>query len=342
MSEKTPTTWAIDRRSFVRRAGLGVALLAATPLALADLLPGGSARVLRRRRRPAMGSAARIVALHDDGAAADAAIDAAFAELERVERAMSIFRADSELVRVNRSTVRGAAAPCSAELFGLLERAQELMRLTEGAVDPTLLGLVNAWGFGAAGSGSSAARQQLARARAAVGRDALELDRRGGRVRLAGPEAGLDLGGIAKGYGVDRALETLRARGAVAGLVEAGGDVRVYGGEHLPEKGWRIGVADPTGAARIVDILSLRRGAVATSGSFDKVREIGGKRVSHLIDPRSGEPLPAAPHSTLVRAGDATTADALATAMHIEPKLIERARELGASAVVVGGAETVG
>ncbi|MAE72331.1 MAG: hypothetical protein CME06_17915 [Gemmatimonadetes bacterium] len=110
----------------------------------------------------------------------------------------------------------------------------------------------------------------------------------------------------------------------------------------MPEGGWRVGVADPAGAARVVEILTIESGAVATSGTFDNAREIDGQRVSHFIDPRAAEPLSAAPRSTLVRAADATLADSLATALHVEPKLIERAEQLGASKVFLDGRTVAG
>ncbi|MCK4602007.1 MAG: FAD:protein FMN transferase, partial [Phycisphaerae bacterium] len=123
--------------------------------------------------------------------------------------------------------------------------------------------------------------------------------------------ASLDLGGVAKGYGIDRAVEAMIQAGCRGGLIDVGGDIRCFG-----RSAWTVAVRDPFGRTEPVAVLRLRGGAVCTSGNYERYYEIAGRRYSHIIDPRTGRPVDFAPSVTVV-APAAMTADAWATALSV-------------------------
>jgi len=126
----------------------------------------------------------------------------------------------------------------------------------------------------------------------------------------------VDLGGIAKGYAADMALEELRCHGITAALVNAGGDIAVMG-KPPGQDAWRVGIQNPGRQnERLPDVIHLADGAVATSGNYERYAEIEGRRFSHIIDPRTGRPVERISSVTVV-AADAMRADALATAFSV-------------------------
>jgi FAD:protein FMN transferase len=145
---------------------------------------------------------------------------------------------------------------------------------------------------------------------------AVELGRRGGEhvVLFHAPEIGIDLGGIAKGYAVDRAVESLRSWGVSNALVTAGGDLYALG--HSPEGDpWQIGIQSPFDDGSLIATLPLEDGAIATSGDYQRYFEHGGRRYHHLLDPQTAEPHRGPVHSITVTASSCMTADAAATAI---------------------------
>ena len=243
-----------------------------------------------------------------------AQIDAA---LDEINRQMSPYRPDSEISRFNRA---GANEPVaiSEDFANVLSRALDLADSTGGAFDPTVGALVNLWGFGPDGLRHEApTADQIAAARATSGWRHL-------RVTLAGqlakdiPELRLDLGAIAKGFGVDRVAALLRERGFRNFLVEIGGETL---GEGLNASGvpWRVGVLKPDGSTDLHGVARLTGGrAIATSGDYRNFyRDENGLLQSHLIDPRTAAPVRHAVASVSVLADDCLTADALATALFV-------------------------
>jgi len=265
--------------------------------------------------RPEMGVPFRIVLYAPNVADAEAAAIAAFARIEQLNDILSDYDTDSELSRLSRTAGEGRAVPVNEDLWFVLTHSQEMAARSDGAFDITVGPVMNLW--------RKARREKklprpdsLTNARAAVGWRKLELDTRQQTAMLLVPDMKLDLGGIAKGYALDEALKTLRARGVTRALVTGGGDM--VAGEPPPgQKGWRIEVAplDVTNAppARFV---SLRNAALATSGDVFQHVEIDRRRYSHIVDPRTG--LGLTDHSLVtVIARDGTTADALATAVSV-------------------------
>jgi thiamine biosynthesis lipoprotein len=257
---------------------------------------------------PHMGTRFRIVLYAPDRAIANEAARAAFARVAALDRAMTDYAADSELMRLCRQA-GGPPSAVSEELFFVLSRAQEVSRRSGGAFDVTVGPVVRLW--------RRARRTQrlpdpleLARARELVGHQKVELDQKRHTVRLARPGMRLDLGGIAKGYAADEALEVLRHNGIRSALVAAGGDIAVSASPP-GTAGWRIGIAPPDDPERRPSrYLTLHDRAVSTSGDAEQYVEIDGTRYSHIVDPRTGIGLTGR-HSVTVVAPHGIMADSL-------------------------------
>lgn len=244
-------------------------------------------------------------------AQARAAADAAFTEIARVEARMSEWRPDSEIGRINAAA--GAPVAVSDETRALLKRALGLAEASGGAFDPSWAALRGIWRFA---SGDTRPKLPLkADLEAALARVDFRAVRIEGRaVRLAKPGMALGLGGIAKGYAIDRAAAVLRARGVERFIVDGGGDLYVAG--RKPDgRPWTIGVRHPRGPGLLAE-LPVTDAAVVSSGDYERFFELGGRRYHHIIDLRSGMPADRSVAVT-VRAPEATLADALATAIFV-------------------------
>lgn len=244
--------------------------------------------------------------------------------LDRVVAQMSTWEHDADISRYNRAPA-GSWHALPQPFLGVLRRALEIARDTGGACDPTVGPLVRQWGFGAYGDGGHVpAADALAEARRCVGWERVHVDDTGGRVLQPGGVE-LDLSGIAKGHGVDAAVEWLRDHGVAAALVEVGGELRGHG--HKPDgtpwqvlvEAWPEDGDDDTGdtSQPTPCILRLEDVAVATSGDHWHRFEYDGRLYSHTLDPRTGAPVDHAPAAVTVVATDALTADAWATALTV-------------------------
>lgn len=261
-----------------------------------------------------MGTRCSITLYAPNGSLATNAARAAFARVAALDRALTDYTDDSELVRLFKAPPR-APHPVSAELFEVLQRAQTISRLTDGAFDVTIGPLVQLW--------RRARRQRelpgsdaLALARPAVGHEKLQLDSRNRTVTLAADGMRLDLGGIAKGYAADQALAVLRQHAIRRAMVAVAGDIAV-GAPPPGRDGWHLGIAsvDARGG-EFTRIVSLRHAAISTSGDTEQFVEINGRRYSHIVDPHTGIGLTNRLGVTVV-ARDAATTDALATAVSV-------------------------
>lgn len=277
-----------------------------------------------------MGTSCRLVAVFEPGSSPSAAVealDAAESELRRVEALMSTWIDASEISQLN-------AAPAAVEMelsgdsLSVLRSAFEIFEASDGAFDVTARPLMMLW-RDAGESGVIPSAAEITVARDASRRLHFEL-REGGAIKRMG-SARVDLGGNAKGYGIDRALEAMRAAGATAGLVDVGGDLRVFGPGPGPDerdegrdgnaaglvpRGWIVDVTDPRQPGRILETHRIRDRAVCTSGNYARFTEIEGQRFSHIIDPRTGEPAVGVP-SVTVLANTALVADSWATALSV-------------------------
>ncbi len=260
-----------------------------------------------------MGTMADIAVVHGDRTRAQAAIDAAIAELQQVERWMTRFDPASDIGRANRTAAIEATAIAPAT-SAVIAAALGWAGASDGAFDPCLVRAIEVWDVG----NRSAPPPASAFARLAGRRlyRALDVDTWRGRpaVRFSDPDVGLDLGGIAKGYGVDRAVAALRQRGIEHAIVNVGGDLYAIGsgGDDEP---WRVGVRSPEHPDRIVATLAVRNQAIATSGSYLQYFESRGRRYHHLMDPDTAAPRTCAMQSLTISADSCMTADAAATAL---------------------------
>lgn len=260
-----------------------------------------------------MGTTYSVKIAHAADAPRDALHEAVHAAFDRVDRGMSLYRADSELARFNRH--RGGPFVMSAQMFEVLAAAQGVSELTRGAFDVTVAPLVASWGFGPDRRQAVPARATLAAQRGLVDYRALRLEPASRSIAKANAAVNADLNGIAKGYGVDLAARALDAHGIDNYLVEAGGELRARGVNASGEP-WRIGIEQPDAfpqRARFVAPLADR--AMATSGDYRIYVERDGARYCHEIDPARAAPIDHGLASVTVVAADCTRADALATAL---------------------------
>jgi thiamine biosynthesis lipoprotein len=294
----------LSRRAFLV---LGVGAFAVGALRLA---PGRQRLV--RRSLPMMGTLAEIAVCGAEPGRAHAAIDAAFAELRRTEALMTRFRADSDVGRANRLAFR-QAVEISPETAAVLEEALRWADASGGAFDPCLGAAAELWDVP-----NRREPPPHAEVRALAGRHlhrALDLERRGGaaRLRVGAPDARIDLGGIAKGWGVDRAVEALRRHGVQQAFVNVGGDLYALGRSEDGDP-WRVGVRRADDPARLATTLELSDAAVATSGDYFQYFEHRGRRYHHLLDPGTAAPRRSPDHSVTVVAATCVQADVAATA----------------------------
>lgn len=265
--------------------------------------------------QPQMGVAFRIVFYASDGEKARHAAEAAFNRIETLNGILSDYEFDSELSRLSRSSGSGTTMIVSDELWTLLSRSQDLFRSSSGAFDVTVGPCVNLWRR-ARRKRALPELELLNKTRARIGFQHVDLNTKTRSATLEIEKMRLDLGGIAKGYAADQALELLKELGFNRALVAADGDIRV--GDPPPDRdGWQVGVAaiDVEGAPP-VQIVLLKNAAISTSGDLSQRLEIDGTRYSHIVDPRTGIGL--TDHSLVtVIAPDSMTADSLATTVSV-------------------------
>lgn len=259
-----------------------------------------------------MGSTYRVKLIPPAGGIGDVQ-KAVHAALDAVDRRMSMFRTDSELSAFNRAGTGPFAM--SDELFEVFAAAQEVSRWSQGAFDITVAPLVQAWGFGTISRRAVPADAQLRGRRAAVDWRGLSLERASRTVAKASGATQADLGGIAKGYGVDAAAAALARHGVGHYLIDVGGEVRTRG-LNAQGEAWRIGIEEPDAMPqRARHVVPLSGLAMATSGDYRNYFEQDGRRYSHEIDPASGAPISHSLAAVTVVADDCLRADALATAL---------------------------
>ena len=237
-------------------------------------------------------------------------------QLDRVNNLMSTWVEDSDISRFNR--YRGQdSMEIDPHTVRVIQNAIDIAQKTDGALDPTLSPLIEIWGFGKKERDPEFPSDELiADTLAKVGLQHLQLS--GTRLGKAVPELTLNLGANAKGYGVDVVATFLESKGIDQYMVEVGGEVRTAAPASRKNP-WRIGISDPDNAATggLIRIAQLRNHALATSGDYRLFFEKDGVRYSHILDPKTGRPIPERITSVSVIAPDCMTADALATALMV-------------------------
>jgi thiamine biosynthesis lipoprotein len=261
-----------------------------------------------------MGVPFKIVLYAADESTANAAFQAAFAHVARLNSILSDYDPQSELTRLSQAAPMPRPVEVSLPLWTVLQRSQALAEQSDGAFDVTVGPLVRLWRRARRGK-QMPAPHRLADARAAVGYRLLRLDAEHRTVQLIKPGMRLDLGGIAMGYAVDETLRLLRGRGMARALVDASGDIAV--GDPPPDKpGWTIDVMPLSADGTPSRTVRLANAAVTTAGDAHQHVVLGGIRYSHIVDPRTGLGL-TDQVGVAVIAGDCLTADSLDTAASV-------------------------
>ena len=245
-----------------------------------------------------------------DDAGGTALLDMVMAEMRRVDAAFSPYRESSELSRLNREAPAGWVS-VSAELFELLDQSRRVSELTSGAFDVTYASIGRYYDYR---EGRLPPDEVRDAAVAAIDYHHIELDRAGRRVRYSRPEVYVDLGGIAKGHAVDRAVALLQARGVTQASVSAGGDSRILGDRR--GEPWNVGIRDPRRDGVMAVVLPLLDTAVSTSGDYERFFEADGVRYHHILDPAMGDSARDS-WSVTILGPEATLTDALSTSVFV-------------------------
>ncbi|RCS54446.1 FAD:protein FMN transferase [Bremerella cremea] len=260
-----------------------------------------------------MGTMVRIVADCDDAEIFQKATTAAFARIREIEQICSDYRNDSEVLILSAKSPTSQAVPVSDDLWYVLSQAQEVNQQSRGAFDVTVGPLTKEWRRFR--RRNQLDEDRIKAVRAAIGAKHLRLHPDKQAVSLAVANMRIDLGGIAKGYAIDAAIQVLSEHGITRALVDAGGDVGVSAAPR-GEPGWKVGIAGLDPKAPPILVTHLTHGAVATSGDAYQFLEHNGKRYSHILDPRTGYGV--AHRGTItVFAQNATQADAWASALSV-------------------------
>ena len=245
------------------------------------------------------------------GENADAAVDAAQAEIERLDAMLSTGNGDSEIAKLNVS----GTAELSVDAGYLVERALELYTETDGAFDIAIYPVMEAWGFPS--QNYQVPSEDVLQERLALA-DASKVSYDADSREISFSEAGMeiDLGGIAKGYTSARIMGIFRSYGITSGLVNLGGNVQVLGTKTDGSK-WRVAVQSPDDERDYLGVLSVSDKAVITSGGYERYFKQDGITYHHIIDPKTGYPAENGLKSVTIVSADGTLADGLSTSLFI-------------------------
>jgi len=269
---------------------------------------------LVERSRPSMGATLRLAAWTADEAGAEASFGEVFDEFERLENMMSVWRDGSDLLRLNRAA-GDHPVPVAPEMIEVLTQARQISDWTGGKFDVTFGALSGLWKFDQDQDNVVPDMTEVRRRLPLIDYRALEIDARAGTAFLARKGMSAHLGGIGKGYAMDRGIAILRNRGLRNFLIQAGGDMYVAGlKDHKP---WRLGIQDPRGPAdHPFAELDLSDGTFSTSGDYERFFIRNGRRYHHILDPATGEPSRGCRSVTIV-ANQAVLADGLSTGVFL-------------------------
>ena len=236
----------------------------------------------RSREEAIMGTRIYVELWTDDAAKGDSAIDAVMAEMRRIDELMSHYKPESQLSQIN---ARAAQEPVQVdpELFDLIKLSTHFSEITEGAFDITYASVGHLYDYPHHVKPTEA---QIKAALPGVNWRNLLLNAEHHTVRFEHQGMRIDLGGIGKGYAVDRGIAILQARGVQHALVTAGGDSRIMGDRM--GRPWMIGIRNPDDKQKVVIRIPLTDSAMSTSGDYERFFDEGGVRYHHIIDPRTG------------------------------------------------------
>jgi FAD:protein FMN transferase len=257
-----------------------------------------------------MGTEVSVELWHDDEAAGRRLVEDVLEEYRRIDRSMSTYRPDSEISQINAQAADRALA-VGDELLGLIARSLELSAASGGAFDITYESVGYLYDFRARRRPSDA---DVTARLAAVDYRHVEVDSESSTIRFLRPGVRVNLGGIAKGYAVERAATMLREQGVRHALLNAGGDTRVVGDRR--GEPWIVGIRHPRAADGVVTRLPLVDEAISTSGDYERFFEENGRRYHHILNPATGQPTEGILSVTVI-GPDATITDGLSTTLFV-------------------------
>lgn len=257
-----------------------------------------------------MGTEVSVYLWHEDAAEGRRLTEAVFDEAVRIDELMSTYKDSSQISEVNRHAAN-AAVIAGAELASLIQRALDISVLTRGAFDITYESVGQHYDFRERRRPSD---DTIAAERVRIDYRLVEVDRVSGSVRFLKQGVRINLGGIAKGYVVERGVDILRRNGVEHAIVTAGGDSRLLGDRR--GRPFMIGIRDPRQDGEVAIRLPLEEEAISTSGDYERFFEEDGIRYHHIIQPSTGEPA-AGIHSATVIGPDAVMTDALSTSVFV-------------------------
>jgi thiamine biosynthesis lipoprotein len=260
-----------------------------------------------------MDTVVSIRAYRGDAERIDGAIAAAFKEMARLDDLLSAWKPESDISRINHQAGKGEVS-VDPRTWEAVNQIQALAELTHGAFDITIGAVTKLWDFSSA-QAAPPDPEAIARALPLVSPGQVILDSLNGKIGLRQQGACLDLGGAAKGYIVDRAIEVLQEGGVEAAVIDAGGDIGLLGKK--TDKGpWKVGIRHPSDPKSTIEIIEVDSGAVATSGNYERFFIHDQVRYHHILDPKTGLPVPQVVSVTIL-APTALEADLLSTAVFV-------------------------
>lgn len=280
-----------------------------------QLAPRSSALRLIARAAPSMGSELRVSVWAADEKSVENAFEAIVTEFDRLEDVMSNWREDSEVQRINAAAGKHPV-PVSSEMRDVFRSARQISEWTEGKFDVTFGVLSGLWKFDYQNKdGSIPNHAEVERRRKFIDYRQLVVDEQAGTAFLRREGMVVHLGGIGKGFAVDRARDILGKRGFHNYMIQFGGDMYVAG--LSGERPWRLGIQDPRGPAdQSFASVDLSDSTFSTSGDYERYFIKDGRRYHHIIDPATGEPAMGC-RSVTIMAKSATVADGLSTGVFI-------------------------
>jgi FAD:protein FMN transferase len=269
---------------------------------------------LVQRSYVSMGTAIDVSAWTTDERAAVSAFERVFIEFDRLDALMSVWKQGSDILRINAAAGK-SAVPVSPEVREVLRESQEVSEWTGGKFDVTYAALSGLWKFDQDIDGKVPDRSKIAPRLPLINYRDLQVDDRAGTASLSRAGMQLNLGGIGKGYAIDRAVTILRGAGLTDFMIQAGGDMFVAG--RRGDRPWRVGLQDPRGEPNtLYAAIELTDAAFSTSGDYERFFMRDGHRYHHILDPDTGEPAQRS-RSVTIMAKSSTLADGLSTGVFI-------------------------
>jgi len=257
-----------------------------------------------------MGTEISVYLWSDDAEKGHQAIEAVFDEAARIDRLMSTYKDDSEVSKINRLAAK-SPVQAGEELLQLIQRSLDISVLTLGAFDITYDSVGQHYDFRSRRRPDS---NTVEFERENIDYRFVQLDKAAGTVSFLKQGIRINLGGIAKGYVVERGVDILRFRGVQNAIVTAGGDSRLLGDRR--GRPWMVGIRDPRKDGQVAISVPLSDEAISTSGDYERYFDEGGVRYHHIIQPRTGEPASGV-RSATVFGPDAVITDALSTSVFV-------------------------